>query len=160
MFVVRAVSIWNTFPLNILCKYNCWQTNFILNHIGVPPASSWSSWSRFGSCTTTCGQGVRTSTRACRRTGCVGHHIRNQVCTQRPCDKGNEWFYILSIPSKRLYIYKGWLMNKIHNFCHVETTTTSSKTSTPSSNKVSSTTPTFTTIVTTSVEATTPSPGT
>ena len=58
--------------------------------IGLPPVYSWSSWSRFGSCSSTCGEGVMTSTRACKSTGCIGHHIRTQVCTKPSCHQGNE----------------------------------------------------------------------
>ena len=100
--------------LKILCNYTVASRPIVSDFfypIGLPPVYSWSSWSRFGSCSSTCGEGVMTSTRACKSTGCIGHHIRTQVCTKPPCHQGNKWFYNTLIHSvENLCMY--WLLSR------------------------------------------------
>ena len=64
----------------------------------------WSSWTR-GSCSKTCGGGIRTSTRRCNNPapscggdGCSGSSIRRDICNTRCClgKKMYKYYFVLS----------------------------------------------------------------
>ena len=64
----------------------------------------WSSW-RHGSCSMTCGGGIRTSTRTCNNPApscggndCSGSNIRHDICNTRCClsKKMYKYYFILS----------------------------------------------------------------
>ncbi|XP_075457821.1 A disintegrin and metalloproteinase with thrombospondin motifs 2-like isoform X2 [Ascaphus truei] len=71
-------------------KGNCiWLTPDILRQDG-----NWGSWSKFGSCSRTCGTGVKYRTRSCDNPhpanggrSCIGQSYELQLCNTEDCDK-------------------------------------------------------------------------
>ncbi|XP_075065848.1 A disintegrin and metalloproteinase with thrombospondin motifs 2-like isoform X1 [Mixophyes fleayi] len=76
-------------------KGHCiWLTADILRQDG-----NWGQWSKFGSCSRTCGTGVRYKTRSCDNPhpanggrSCVGPSYELQLCNTEDCDKDFEDF--------------------------------------------------------------------
>ncbi|XP_012865822.1 PREDICTED: A disintegrin and metalloproteinase with thrombospondin motifs 9 [Dipodomys ordii] len=66
----------------------------------VPPTDgSWGGWSHFGSCSRTCGGGIKTAIRECNRPEpknggkyCVGRRMKFKSCNTEPCPKQKRDF--------------------------------------------------------------------
>ena len=61
----------------------------VIMQIAKPTAGeSWSEWSSYGSCSTTCGEGLIVRNRTCLSKTCVGHSIEAKDCIIKQCASG------------------------------------------------------------------------
>lgn len=66
---------------------------------GPATDGSWGSWSHFGTCSRTCGGGIKTAIRECNRPEpknggkyCVGRRMKFKSCNAEPCPKQKQGF--------------------------------------------------------------------
>ena len=124
------------------------------SNLAVAIDCEWGSWTTKG-CSSTCGQGTRIKIRtvkvkATQGGKCVGKNTMNEACNLGKCPGKFSTMFLL-----RYNVF--WL--EIKFLRSVFSTCSSSETTTPVNNKVSSTTATSNTISTTTIGATTQNTG-
>uniref|UniRef100_A0A8B9GIM0 ADAM metallopeptidase with thrombospondin type 1 motif 9 n=1 Tax=Amazona collaria TaxID=241587 RepID=A0A8B9GIM0_9PSIT len=135
---------WNpTFPISFLHTQHCRFGMCVPKERETPVIDgAWGTWSPFGTCSRTCGGGIKTAIRECNRPEpknggkyCVGRRMKFKSCNTEPCSKlkkdfrdeqcadfDGKHFNINGLPTNVRWVpkYSGILMkDRCKLFCRV-----------------------------------------
>ncbi|XP_062509089.1 A disintegrin and metalloproteinase with thrombospondin motifs 12-like [Corticium candelabrum] len=77
-----STSVCTLFTTSRSDKFPCGNQKFCVNGQCLP--GTWTEWSEYGPCSTTCSQGIR------NQEGCYGNRTQYQICNLRPCPLGSD----------------------------------------------------------------------